>query len=199
MITTTLAVIALASGLDLSVSPSTPSWQKDYAQAMSRASAERKPIAVFIGHGNDKIKQMLADGAIPADAAKLLSNSYVCLYLNTDTAEGKALAGQFEITEGLVISGPGGSTQAYRHAGSVAGADLTKQLTQYATAGQPTTTVSGGALAPVRSLNAPVIVSGGYTGGNYGTVVPASGQFIYPGASFPAAGYPFGAGCTTGR
>src|SRR5438874_7406511 len=53
MITTTLAVLALAGGISSGNIPSGPSWQTDYAQAMTRASAERKPMAVFIGHGAD--------------------------------------------------------------------------------------------------------------------------------------------------
>jgi len=167
MITTTLAVLALAGGLGSGVIPSTPSWQTDYAQAMTRASEERKPMAVFVGHGADSFQKMFADGKITAEAAKLLRESYVCMYLDADTATGKDLAKRFEIHEGLIISGPGGSHQAYRHNGTVTGADLTKQLTQYASAGQPTTTITGGVPA-VR-----------YTTPSY-TVVPTSGQYAYP-------------------
>src|SRR5262245_17439301 len=168
MITTTLAVLALAGGISSGVLPSTPSWQTDYAQAMNRASAERKPMVVFIGHGADSFTKMLADGKIPDEAAKVLRDSYVCMYLDADTAAGKDLAGRFEISEGLIISGPGGSHQAYRHNGAVTGTELTTQLTKYAGAGQPSTTVTGGA---------PVV--------RY-TVVPASGQYVYPSYNYGA-------------
>jgi hypothetical protein len=168
MITTTLAVLALAGGIGSGVLPSTPSWQTDYAQAMARASEERKPMAVFIGHGAETFTQMLADGKIPADAAKLLRDKYVCMYLDTGTAGGKDLAGRFEISEGLIISGPGGNLQAYRHNGAVTGTELTTQLTRYAGAGQPATTVTGGAPA-VRY-----------------TVTPASGQYVYPSYNYSA-------------
>jgi hypothetical protein len=130
-------------------------------------------MAVFIGHGADAHTKMLAEGKISLDAAKLLHDSYVCMYLDADTANGKELAGRFEISEGLVISGPGGSLQAYRHNGTVIGTDLTKELTQYASAGQPTATVNAG--APV------VRYVSGCVNGSCGTsyVVPASGQYQY--------------------
>ena len=61
---TTLTVLAFAAGFDLGVSPSYPKWQTDYAQAMAKASEDRKPMAVFIGHGADTLKRMVADGSI---------------------------------------------------------------------------------------------------------------------------------------
>src|SRR5262245_37897723 len=155
MITTTLAVLALAGGIGSGVLPSTPSWQTDYAQAMTRASAERKPMAVFIGHGAETFAKMLADKKITDEAANVLRDSYVCLYLDAGTATGKDLAGRFEISEGLIISGPGGSHQAYRHNGAVTGTELTTQLTRYAGAGQPSMTNYGGAPV-VRSAVVPV-------------------------------------------
>ena len=176
MITTTLAVLALAGGICSGAIPSAPNWQTDYAQALTRASAEGKPMAVFIGHGSDSYKKLQADGAIPAEATKVLSSSYVCMYLDADTASGKELAGRFEISEGLVISSPGGNLQAYRHNGTVKGDELTKSLTQYASAGQPTTTVNAGATA-VR-----YVLSSGCANGTCGTytLVPASGQYVVP-------------------
>lgn len=191
MIATTFCVLALASsGLDLGISPANPRWQTDYSLALTRASAEKKPMAVFIGHGSDTIKRMTTDGVITADAAKLLTASYVCLYLDADTAKGKDLASQFEITEGLVISSPGGNMQAYRYTGTLPTATLTRELTHYASAGEPTTTVSAGAVS-----GRYVITSGGCANGSCGTVIPASGQYTYPGA----ATYPFGSSCPNGR
>jgi len=186
MTTTTLALLALAGGLSSGTIPSGPSWQTDYAQALTRASAERKPMAVFIGHGADRFKTVLAEGTVlPADAAKLLQNSYVCMYLDTDTAAGKELAGRFALAGGLVISSPGGTSQAYRHNGTITGAELTKQLGTYAAAGQPTTTVSGGVVV-AQPATSPVIVGGTYQ---------AAPRYVYPagGYSYPTyqlGGYP---------
>jgi hypothetical protein len=183
MITTTLAVLALAGGLSSGNIPSGPSWQTDYAQAMTRASAERKPMAVFIGHGADRFKQILAEGTVPADAAKILQNSYVCMYLDTDTASGKELAGRFAISEGLVISGPGGTTQAYRHNGTLTGTELTKQLGTYAAAGQPTTTISGGVVV-AQPTTGSVIVGG--------TTYQAAPRYVYPAGGYAYPTYQLG-------
>src|SRR5262245_12684887 len=132
MITTTLAVVALAGALN--ASPMT-GWRTDYAQAMSVASTEGKPMAVFIGKGTDRISRMVSEGTISSDASRLLRESYISVYLDTDTAAGKDLAGRFAISEGLVISGPGGGTQALRHTGPVNGTELTQDLGQFAKAG----------------------------------------------------------------
>jgi hypothetical protein len=174
MITTTFTFLAIAAGLDLGSNH--PKLQPDYAQAMSRASEEHKPMAVFIGHGADKFKQMLDTGVISAEAAKILSNSYVCVYLDTDTASGKAMASKLDMKEGLVISSPGGDLQAYRYSGTVPGSTLTKEVSVYAVAGQPSTTVAAGAEAP-RAY----IISGGCANGSCGaTIYPASGTVTYP-------------------
>lgn len=184
MINTTLAALALVAGLDLSI-PSNPKWQPNYSEALTRASAEKKPLAVFIGQG-DAAKRMLADGTISAETAKLLSSSYVCLYLNTETAAGKELAGRFELKEGLVISSPGGSVQAYRYAGAVPAATLSTELAHYAAAGQPKTTISAGEVA-APAASGYVIPSGGCPNGN------CPNQYLYP-----SSGTIYG-GCPNGR
>jgi hypothetical protein len=207
MITTTLAVLALAGGLSTGNVPS-PSWHKDYAQAMALASSEHKPMVVFISHGTATPGKMLADGTIPTEAAKLLRDSYVCVYLDTETAAGKELAGRFELPEGLVISGPGGSVQALRHNGSVSGIDLTGKLSQYATTTQPTTTVTSGLSA------ASVIYSGGCANGSCGVTYSQAGYSYQPtyqyqpayqaapvySQSYPTYYAPFGtSSCPNGR
>ncbi len=181
MYVSSLAVLALAAGLDLGSNH--PKLQQDYAQAMTRAAEDHKPMAVFIGHGADTFKRMLTDGAISADAAKVLTSSYVCLYVDTDTTSGKELAGKFDLNQGIVISSPGGNLQAYRYSGAVPGETLTKELAHYASAGQPVSTVAAGAEAP-RNYR---IVSGGCPNGNCQNVVPAN------------ASYPFGSSCPNGR
>jgi hypothetical protein len=177
MITTTLAVLALAGSLTTGASPS-PGWQPDYAQALTAASEQRKPIAVFIGQGSDKVKQMLSDGRIPSESARLLRDNYVSVFLDTETSTGRELSAKFELSEGLVISGPGGTHQALRHSGILTGSDLTRQLEKFAAAGQPATTLSSSTGSPVitgvvtSAGSAPVIVSGGRT------VVPTTGYVI---------------------
>lgn len=188
MFTTTLAVIALAGGNSSGVIPSTPNWHTDYAQALSRSSAEGKPMAVFIGNGADKFAKMFADGTITADAARVLGDSYVCVYLDADTAAGKDLAGRFELTEGLVISSRGGSHQAYRHAGALRAAELAESLNKYAAGPtQPATTVTSGVVVWQQSG----VVTGGYNARTAAApatyYAPAAPQYVYPssGYSYP--------------
>jgi hypothetical protein len=173
MFTTTLAAIALAGGISSGVIPSTPNWHTDYAQAMSRSSAEGKPMAVFIGNGADRVAKMMSDGTISAEAALVLNFSYVCVYLDANTESGKDLANRFEIQEGLIISNKGGNLQAYRHSGAIGAKDLAESLTKYADTSVPATTAS----------NVP-----------YSTR-PAA-QYVYPssGYTYPSYTYPqFGA------
>ena len=64
---------------------------------------------------------------------KLLAEKYVCVYVNTDTAEGQALAGRFEVaSRGLIISDRKGTSQAYSLSGSLTKAELVKTLEKYA-------------------------------------------------------------------
>ncbi len=203
MVTTTLAVVALAGALGTGASPS-PSWQTDYAHAMADAAAKQKPIAVFIGEGAGRPTKMLADGTIPEAAAKVLRDSYVCLYVDTATGSGKDLAGKFEISEGLIISSPGGNVQALRHTGSVASVDLNRHLSQFATAGQPVTTVVTGLQPAARVIvsgcaNGQCNLSYSYPAATYSA--PAAGQVVGGTVVYPA-GYtvnPFGSSCPNGR
>jgi hypothetical protein len=193
MVTTTLAVVALAGALSTGASP-TPSWQTDYSQAMASASAEQKPIAVFIGQGSKKPGEMMADGAMPEDAARLLKESYICLFIDTETASGKQLASQFAMSEGLVISSPGGTVQALRHNGPLNGTELTRHLSQYANAGQPVTTVTTGVGAPATFVRT---CSGGNCYLNYSSTpsnYSTNGSVVYP-ASYGS----FGSSCPNGR
>jgi hypothetical protein len=131
MLSTSLAAIVL-SGLAAASSAVEPTWQTDYATAVARATESKKPIAVFIAHGGAGYARVVADGGLPADATRVLGQSYVCLYVDTDTANGKELARSFEMTEGLVISGRAGEKQALRHDGKVHPTDLSRYLTRYA-------------------------------------------------------------------
>ncbi|MBX9628649.1 MAG: hypothetical protein K2X82_32930 [Gemmataceae bacterium] len=121
MVATTFAAVVLGATL----SPGavvTPDWRTDYRQAIVVAQTDSKPVAVFIGRGAP---------AVPAEAAALLANKYVCLTVDTATPEGKELAGKFGMTDGLVISSAGGKVQALRHAGPVPAGELAAYLTKY--------------------------------------------------------------------
>ena len=180
MITTTLAFIALAGGYSAGSIPS-PKWELDYGKALTIASAEWKPVAVFIG-------QQKSTSAIPPEAAKLLREKYVCVHLNTDTAAGKAMAQQFQLVDGLVLSSPGGRYQALRHTGELKGATLTGTLTQYASAGDPTTTVSSGGSTSVVAASGYSASGAVYQSGYSAPVYQAAPSYYYSS--------PYGGVCT---
>lgn len=202
MMTTILAAFALSGSMAPAAKPDFQA-QTDYGQALRQAAAEGKPMAVLIGTGNPFAK-LMGDAALTDDAAKLLRDKFVCVTVDVSTAGGAKLAGQFQLTDGLVISSAGGTHQALRQSGAVSATDLAKHATAYATAGTPVTTVTAG--EPVVTYtsgytpSAPVysyptyrgtVIQGGCAGGNCGIIAPA-------GYSFPSYGSSVG-GCANGR
>ena len=142
MIATTFAAVALSAVLSTGA-VAVPTWQTDYSKAIATATAEQKPVAVFIGKGVSGYSKLVG-GEIPADAGQLLAKSYVCIYVDTDTTAGKSLAGQFDISKGLVISCKGGNVQALRYTGAVSPTSLTGYLAKYSEAKTIATTENAG-------------------------------------------------------
>ena len=108
MTTTILAVIALTGSLVPAAKPEFQA-QTDYGRALKKAADEKKPMAVLIGKG-DTFAKLMTDSGLSAEAKKLLTEKYVCVSVNVDTEAGKTLAGQFQLTDGLVISKLAGGT-----------------------------------------------------------------------------------------
>lgn len=200
MFTTTFAAAALTGLLPVGAETLTPTWQSDYQSAIQVAVAQQKPVAVFIGHGEAGYDKLVSDGKIPADAGKQLANGYVCLYVDTDTAAGKTLAGQFQLTEGLVISSPGGAVQALRHSGNLSSAQLTGYVAKYS---QPATVVTTDYRGTV--VNSGVVQASGVA--PVGVQPVYSGQVIYGGCAngqcptyTPVySGYNISGGCANGQ
>ena len=132
MISTTLATVALSAVLSTGA-VALPNWQPSYSKALVAAVAEQKPIVVFIGKGDSGYSKVIG-GEMSIEAGQLLAKSYVCVYVDTDTAAGKSLAGQFELSKGVVISCKGGDVQALRYTGIVSPSSLTGYLTKYSEA-----------------------------------------------------------------
>ncbi len=192
MTTTILAAIALYGSL---VPAAKIELQTDYARAMKLAADEKKPMAVLIGKG-DTFAKLMTDAGLSEEAKKLLAEKYVCVSVDVTTEGGKSLAGQFQLTDGLVISSAGGNLQALRQAGAVTGADLSKHTVAFANvSATPDTTVTAG--APAAPTAAPYTVyPAGYAptysscpGGNCPNVVRPVGGYV-----FPSSG-----GCPNGR
>jgi hypothetical protein len=179
MINTLLAVVALTGTLAPGAKPEFQA-QTDYGQALKQAADEKKPMAVLIGKG-DTFAKLLTDKGLSAEAKKVLTEKYVCVSVNVDTEAGRTLAGQFQMTDGLVISSAGGSHQAFRQAGTVTATDLAKHTTTYANAtGTPVTTVTAG--APVVTYPSTPTY---YPGSTAPTTIYPSGGF------YPSGGYRF--------
>ena len=138
MLTTSFSAAFLTAWMTASHNPSLP-WQPDYPTAVKRAVEEKKPLAVFIGHGKSGKDNVDAELGQGTKEAKTLAESYVSLYIDADTEAGKKLAVSFEISEGVVISNRTGDLQAVRHEGTVTKTELSDYLNRYA---EPTRVVT---------------------------------------------------------
>src|SRR3954469_10744762 len=100
---TTMAFVALTMG-NLS---GTPTWQHDYRAATQQVSVAGKPMVVFIGQAGPQ--SVVREGTFSPELTKLLSKSFVCVYVDTSKAEGQSLAEAFRVNNGVVISDRTGS------------------------------------------------------------------------------------------
>jgi hypothetical protein len=129
---TFMAVFALTTGLSTANISSNPAWLDDYASARQRVTAVGKPMAVFVANGQEGWGKVVRDGDLSPTARKLLTEKFVCLYVNTDTTAGRTLAGAFQVAKGLVISDRAGTSQAYSLSGDLSGTELVQTLERYA-------------------------------------------------------------------
>ena len=130
-----LFALTAAPAADLS----TPSWSTDYFAASKQSARARKPLAVVLGSGEAGWDKLDRDGKLTEEAKGLLASKYVCVYVNTDTAEGKRLAKAFEMPNGrgIVISDRTGDVQAFRHEGNLSSRELARSLERYADPDRP--------------------------------------------------------------
>jgi hypothetical protein len=158
-----------------------PQFAPSYSQALAQSHREHKPVAIFLGTGANGLSKLVADGGLTGTTGSQLKSDFVCLYVDTTSAAGQKLAGDFGMTEGLVISDRDGAKQALRHAGTVTPATLATYATAYAgTAVAQATTID-----PV-TVAAPVLAAPAYT--------PAPSYYSAPQYAFPMRG-----GCASGR
>src|SRR5438046_6003696 len=113
-----IALLAMTA-CSLANIPVTPSWERDYSTARQIGEKTQKPLVVFFGSGSVTWRQLTREGKPDADIIKLLSEQYVRVYVNGETAEGRKLAQAFGLTgsRGLVISDRTGDLQAFRYDG----------------------------------------------------------------------------------
>jgi hypothetical protein len=133
LIFTMMAAAALAAGLSPGTLSPEPTWLNDYKAAQTRVVAVKKPMAVFVGSGKEGWAKVVREGTLDAELNKALAGKFVCLYVDTDTAAGRTLAGAFDMAgKGLIISDRAGTQQAFSLSGDLTRLELANTLTKYA-------------------------------------------------------------------
>src|SRR5262249_57018022 len=64
----------------------------DYDEARDIVNQDHKPMMVMIGTGDHDWDQILTNGSIGQAALDILREHFVCLYVDSDTSDGKKLA-----------------------------------------------------------------------------------------------------------
>ena len=113
-----------------------PSWLTDYTQARKQGAMDKKPVAVFVASGQEGWDKLVRNGSLVKEQKKILGASYVCVYLDVATEDGKRVARSLEIGSnvGLVISDHSGKFMAFHHEGDLDGRALTTYLQRYSDA-----------------------------------------------------------------
>ncbi len=111
-----------------------PSWEKDYGIALKQAEQEKKPVAVFLCPGKAGYDKLCRDGGLGDEAKKALAADYVCVHIDTSSADGKDMAKDFGLSnaKGLVLSDRGGQKQALRYEGDMTSSELGGYLRRFA-------------------------------------------------------------------
>ena len=112
----------------------TPHFETEYREAKALAAREQKPLIIVLGAGETAWSGIVTDGGPDVEALKSMHDSYVCIYVDTETDKGHRLAADFEFhnTPACIISDKTGELQAYRHEGPVTAATFSAVLRQYA-------------------------------------------------------------------
>jgi hypothetical protein len=130
---TSILLVAL-TGMAPTADSKSPSWSQDYAAATKQAAQAKRPLAIVLAPGQGAYEKLGREGGLGADAQQLLAAKYVCLHIDTSTSTGKELAQAFRMPDGfgIVISDSKAESQAFRHQGDLARADLVRYLERYA-------------------------------------------------------------------
>src|SRR5215218_9758659 len=80
---TLMAVVALTTSVSTTTLSQNPTWLNDYGAARERVVAVGKPMAVFVGSGQEGWGNVVRDGAVDPALNKLLADKFICLYVDT--------------------------------------------------------------------------------------------------------------------
>src|SRR4051812_19470731 len=118
---TALAFVALTLG-NLTTAPT---FHSDYLAAKAQVATAGKPMAVFVSSGKAGWESVVREGGFDPAVTKILSEKFVCLYVDASTPTGKSLAAAFQVGDrGVVLSDRTGTKQAYSAAGAVSQTEL---------------------------------------------------------------------------
>jgi hypothetical protein len=134
MLPVTMTVLAL-TGLLGQTQTNEVQWQMDYRTAQKLAVEKRKPLAVFIVNRTAKGWKKL-----PVEVSQVLRTKYVPVVIDSDEAEGKKLAADFELSVGVIVSDRTGEKQALRIEGTLTPENLAGTLERLAKPEHVTTT-----------------------------------------------------------
>ena len=135
---TSLIMVALLGPGELAETPvvQTLKWQDSYSTARQMGRQQRKPLAVFIGNGPTGWKKVVEEGTLSQKATRVLTEGYICLYVDRKQPGGEQLAQSFDVPSGsgLVLSTRDGEGQAFFHAGKLTTVNLEERLGKYTSA-----------------------------------------------------------------
>jgi hypothetical protein len=153
---TSLTCLALACTIPLT-GLNAPLVHSSYGDAKEASRRSGRPMAVFVAKAN-AVEPVLQEGALSAQARKVLAERYVCVVLDPSTMENRKLVDALGITQeaGLVISDRSGSVQAYHHNGKIGGDLLVRQLERFADPEVEVTTTQSNVVVVVPQAAAPV-------------------------------------------
>ena len=109
-----------------------PMWMKNYATALKYSREQHKPLAIFVGCGEDGWRKVVRGGKVGKDTKRMLSKEFVCLYLDAETPAGKKMVTALKVSDdmGLVLGDRNGEYIEHRHVGSMSNDDLSNCLSR---------------------------------------------------------------------
>lgn len=136
-----------------------PVWHTNYREAKDLAAREHKPLVVVLCTctGEAAWNGITSEGGLNAESLKVLRDSYVCVYVDTDSDKGRRLAADFELTNGpaIIISDKSGDVQAYRHDGAQTPSALAEVFKRYANPDRVVTTTDSNRATSASNYFAP--------------------------------------------
>src|SRR5262245_7725390 len=105
LMTPSFALLTMAGFLATANIPVNPSWESNYSAARKHAEAVHNPLAVVVGFGENGWQKLTDEGTMPADVRNTLCHNYICVYINSETEQGRKSALALGIKHsGIVIS-----------------------------------------------------------------------------------------------